>query len=60
MVSLEQLRATCSLRNRIWPARPSLDSFWIVITQGYSYLEEFSHQFANSFYIGVGTVFFTC
>ena len=43
----------------IWPARPSLDSFWIVITQGHWYLEEFWHQFANSCYIGVGTVFFT-
>lgn len=43
----------------LFPARPSLDSFWIVITQGHWYLEEFWHQFANSFYIGVGTVFFT-
>jgi multiple sugar transport system permease protein len=43
----------------IWPARPSAESFWIVITQGYWYLEEFWHQFGNSVYIGVGTVFFT-
>ena len=43
----------------IWPAKPSVDSFWIVITQGYWYLEHFWHQFANSVYIGVGTVFFT-
>ena len=43
----------------IWPARPSVESFWIVITQGYWYLEEFWHQFGNSLYIGVGTVFFT-
>ena len=43
----------------IWPAKPSVDSFWIVITQGYWYLEYFWHQFANSFYIGIGTVFFT-
>ena len=43
----------------IWPAQPSAESFWIVITQGYWYLEHFWHQFANSVYIGVGTVFFT-
>ena len=57
MVSLESKGDVFT--ETIWPARPSLDSFWIVITQGYWYLEEFWHQFANSFYIGVGTVFFT-
>ena len=45
--------------NTIWPDAPSLDSFWIVITQGYWYLEHFWHQFGNSLYIGVATVFFT-
>ncbi len=57
MVSLESKGDVFT--ETIWPARPSLDSFWIVITQGYWYLEEFWHQFANSVYIGVGTVFFT-
>jgi multiple sugar transport system permease protein len=45
--------------NTIWPDDPSAYSFWIVITQGYWYLEYFWHQFANSVYIGVATVFFT-
>jgi multiple sugar transport system permease protein len=45
--------------NDIWPANPSLESFWIVVTQGYWYLEYFWHQFANSLYIGVITVFLT-
>jgi len=45
--------------NEIWPAKPSLESFWIVVTQGYWYLEYFWHQFANSVYIGVATVFLT-
>jgi len=45
--------------NDIWPAKPSLESFWIVVTQGYWYLEYFWHQFANSVYIGVATVFLT-
>ena len=45
--------------NDIWPAKPSLESFWIVVTQGYWYLEYFWHQFGNSLYIGVITVFLT-
>jgi len=45
--------------NDIWPAKPSLESFWIVVTEGYWYLEYFWHQFGNSLYIGVATVFLT-
>jgi len=45
--------------NDIWPATPSLESFWIVVTQGYWYLEYFWHQFGNSLYIGVLTVVLT-
>ena len=45
--------------NDIWPRQPSAYSFWIVITEGYWYLEYFWHQFGNSLYIGVMTVFFT-
>jgi multiple sugar transport system permease protein len=43
----------------IWPANPSVESFWIVFTQGYWYLEYFWHQFGNSLYIGVATVIIT-
>jgi multiple sugar transport system permease protein len=35
----------------IVPARPSLDSFWVVVTQGFWYLEHFWHQFGNSAFI---------
>ena len=45
--------------NDIWPAHPTLGSFWIVITEGYWYLEYFWHQFGNSLYVGVATVFLT-
>ena len=45
--------------NDIWPKKPSLYSFWIVVSEGYWYLEYFWHQFGNSLYIGVMTVFFT-
>ena len=43
----------------IWPADPSAYSFWIVLTEGYWYLEYFWHQYANSVYIGFWTVFLT-
>jgi multiple sugar transport system permease protein len=45
--------------NDLFPSKPSLESFWIVITQGYWYLEYFWRQFGNSLYIGIATVFFT-
>ena len=35
----------------IVPARPSLDSFWVVVTQGFWYLKNFWHQFGNSTFI---------
>jgi len=45
--------------NDIWPAHPSLDSFWIVLSQGYWYLQYFWRQFGNSLYIGAATTFLT-
>ncbi len=57
MVSLESKGDVFT--NTIFPETPTVDSFWIVITQGYWYLEYFWEQFGNSLYIGVATVFFT-
>jgi multiple sugar transport system permease protein len=57
MVALE--RHGDVFTSSIWPAHPSLESFWIVVTQGYWYLEDFWHQFGNSVYMGAMTVFFT-
>ena len=45
--------------NDVFPKNPSLESFWIVITQGYWYLEYFWSQFGNSLYLGVATAFLT-
>jgi len=45
--------------NDIWPANPSFESFWIVVTEQYWYLEHFWHQFGNSLYVGVATVLLT-
>ena len=43
----------------IWPPDPSLESFRVVVTQGYWYLENFWSQFGNSLYTGVATAFLT-
>jgi multiple sugar transport system permease protein len=43
----------------IWPEHPSLDSFRVVVTEDFWYLARFWHQFANSFYVGLGVMFMT-
>jgi multiple sugar transport system permease protein len=43
----------------IWPRDPSLHSFYTVLTQGYWLVEDFWRQFANSFFIGLMTMFLT-
>ena len=45
--------------NDIWPSKPSFESFWIVVTQGYWYLEYFWHQFGNSLYVGAAVTILT-
>jgi len=42
-----------------WPREPTMESFIVVWTQGFWYLERFWHQFGNSFFIGVMTMFLT-
>ena len=43
----------------IWPEHPNLDSFYVVFTEGFWYLENFWHQFGNSFTVGLMTMFLT-
>ena len=43
----------------VWPEHPSLNSFVIVFTEGFWYLERFWHQFGNSFYVGLMVMFLT-
>jgi multiple sugar transport system permease protein len=45
--------------SHLFPPDPSAYSFWIVLSEGYWYLENFWLQFANSIYMAAGTVFFT-
>ena len=59
MVMVSLLKNDNVFTNNIWPAPPSLHSFWVVLHEGYWYLDYFWHQFGNSVYVGVATVFFT-
>jgi multiple sugar transport system permease protein len=43
----------------LWPETPSLESFRVVVTEDFWYLARFWHQFANSFYVGLATMFLT-
>ena len=44
---------------QIWPSDPSFNSFWVIWTQGYWYLEHFWHQFGNSCFMGFMTMVLT-
>ena len=43
----------------LWPEHPSFNSFVIVFTEGFWYLENFWHQFGNSFFVALMTTFWT-
>jgi multiple sugar transport system permease protein len=57
MVSLESHNDVFS--SRVWPEFPSLSGYWLVLTQGYWYLEYFWIQFGRSFYLGFAVTFLT-
>jgi multiple sugar transport system permease protein len=43
----------------VWPGEPTLDSFRVVMTGDYWYLEHFWHKFANSLFIALATMVLT-
>ena len=43
----------------LFPESPTLESFRVVVTQDFWYLERFWHQFGNSFYVGGMVTFLT-
>jgi multiple sugar transport system permease protein len=43
----------------IWPAEPTLESFRVVMTGDYWYLEHFWHKFANSLIVALATMVLT-
>jgi multiple sugar transport system permease protein len=44
---------------QIWPEHASLEAFQVVVTQDFWYLARFWHQFGNSFFVGLMTMFLT-
>jgi multiple sugar transport system permease protein len=43
----------------LWPAEASLESFRVILTESYWYVENFWKQFGNSFYVGLPTMLLT-
>jgi multiple sugar transport system permease protein len=43
--------------DHLWPSPASPHSFWIVLSQGFWYLENFWHQFGNSVYLASAVTF---
>ena len=56
LIALDRDEGDIEFEGIIWPPDPSLHSFQTVLTQGYWLLEDFWHQFGNSFFIGLMTM----
>jgi multiple sugar transport system permease protein len=59
MIALDPEEGEIEFDGKLWPAEPSLESFRAVATQEARYLEDFWHQFGNSFYLGLATMVLT-
>jgi len=59
LIALDPDEGGIEFEGIIWPPDPSLNSFYAVLTQGYWLVEHFWHQFGNSFFIGLMTMFLT-
>jgi multiple sugar transport system permease protein len=59
LIALDPEEGEIEFSGNLWPAEPSLDGFRDVVTQEARYLEDFWHQFGNSIYIGLLTMFLT-
>src|SRR5258708_31469505 len=59
LIALDPEEGEIEFAGNLWPPEPSLEGFIDVVTQEARYLEEFWHQFGNSLYIGLLTMFLT-
>jgi multiple sugar transport system permease protein len=59
LIALDPEEGEIEFAGNLWPPEPSLDGFRDVVTQEARYLEDFWHQFGNSVYIGLLTMFLT-
>jgi multiple sugar transport system permease protein len=57
MIALDSHDAVFS--GSVWPESPTLESFRVVVTEDFWYLEHFWHQFGNSFIVGLMTMLLT-
>jgi multiple sugar transport system permease protein len=59
LIALDPDEGEIEFTGHIYPPEPSLDAFWVVLTQGDRYLADFWQQFGNSAYIGLATMVLT-
>lgn len=59
LIALDRGEGDIEFEGIVWPPDPSLHSFHAVLTQGYWLVEDFWHQFGNSCFIGLMTMFLT-
>jgi multiple sugar transport system permease protein len=59
LIALDPDEGEIEFTGHIYPPEPSLDSFWVVLSQGDRYLADYWQQFGNSLYIGVATMLLT-
>ncbi len=59
LIALDPEEGEIEFDGNIWPATPSLDAFWDVVTQKARYLENFWQLFGNSIFIGLLTMVLT-
>jgi multiple sugar transport system permease protein len=59
LIALDRDEGDIEFEGLLWPPDPSFHSFHAVLTQGYWLVEDFWHQFGNSFFIGLMTMSLT-
>jgi multiple sugar transport system permease protein len=59
LIALDPDEGEIEFTGHIYPPEPSLDAFWVVLTQGDRYLADYWQQFGNSLYIGLTTMVLT-
>jgi len=59
LIALDPDEGDIEFTGMIWPAEPSLHSFYTVLTQGYWLVEDFWRQFGHSVFIGAMTMVLT-
>jgi multiple sugar transport system permease protein len=59
LIAVDPEEGEIEFAGNIWPPEPSLEGFRQAVTQQARYLENFWHQFGNSVYIGLLTMFLT-